>query len=565
MQLLTSDSETDSLLNSLPYAVDAPFNAYSRQHEPTCLSNTRVSLLQKIHTWAHGQDERFIFWLNGFAGTGKSTIARTISRKYFDEGRLGASFFFSKGGGDVSHARKFFTTIAVELAKRSGALQQHICDAIRKNSDIANQSLSDQWRYLVLRPLSLLNSDLHPSSYVLVIDALDECDDHKDIQTILQLLAEAQSLRRVRLRVLITSRPEIPIRHGFNQIPLSEHHAFVLHNISPSIIDNDIFIFLEFNFRLLAEEHSLGIGWPGEETIRLLVHKASGLFIWAATAYRLIQEGGKRRFIIHRISAILEAGSSITQPSGPEEQLNQIYITVLRHSIPVTCSGREREELLSILRNILGSIVVLFSPLPVYSLSRLLNLPREDVEDSLDSLHTILDVPKNETGPLRLHHPSFRDFLLNKDRCSDPSFWVDEKQAHQTLVNHCIRLMSTSLTEDICGVTIPGVLVTDVEPGRIEQCLSPEVQYACLYWIEHIRRSDIQLNGDGQILQFLQKHLLHWLEALSWMQKISEGILEIINLESMSRVSPPLKYYKQPLVMYSRRPIAPVCMRLFMI
>jgi len=549
----------------LSYAIDAPFNAYSRRHEPTCLSNTRVGLLQKIHTWADGQDERFIFWLNGFAGTGKSTIARTIARKYFDEGRLGASFFFSKGGGDVSHARKFFTTIAVELAKRSGTLQQYICDAIQKNSDIANQSLSDQWRYLVLRPLSLLKGDLHPSSYVLVVDALDECDDDKDIQIILQLLTEAQSLRKVRLRVLITSRPEIPIRHGFSQIPLGEHQDFVLHNISQSIIDHDIFIFLEFNLRLLAQEHSLGIDWPGEETIRLLVQRASGLFIWAATAYRLIQEGGKRRFIRHRLSTILEASSSITESSGPEERLNEIYITVLRHAIPVTCSGREREELLSILRNILGSIVVLLSPLPVYSLGTLLDLETEDIEDSLDSLHTILDVPKDETRPLRLHHPSFRDFLLSKDRCSDSSFWVDEKQVHQTLVNHCIRLMSTSLTEDVCGVTIPGVLVTDVERGRIEQCLPPEVQYACLYWIEHLRRSDIQLNDGSQIHQFLQKHLLHWLEALSWMQKISQGILEIITLESIALVSLPLKYYVPPLIMCSRRPIAPVCMRLFMI
>jgi hypothetical protein len=50
------------------------------------------------------------------AGTGKSTIANTVARGYFEQGRLAASFIFSRGGGDVGNAQKFVTTIAVQLA-----------------------------------------------------------------------------------------------------------------------------------------------------------------------------------------------------------------------------------------------------------------------------------------------------------------------------------------------------------------------------------------------------------------------------------------------------------------
>jgi hypothetical protein len=106
-------SALESLLTGLPSAVEAPFNSYQRQHEPTCLHNTRVDVLRHIFDWADGQDKRCIFWLNGLAGTGKSTIARTVARKYSEQERLGASFFFSRGGGDVSHAGKFFTSIAL--------------------------------------------------------------------------------------------------------------------------------------------------------------------------------------------------------------------------------------------------------------------------------------------------------------------------------------------------------------------------------------------------------------------------------------------------------------------
>jgi hypothetical protein len=36
---------------------------------------------------------------------------------------------------------------------------------------------------------------------------------------------------------------------------------------------------------------------------------------------------------------------------------------------------------------------------------------------------------------------------------------------------------------------------------------------------------------------FLCQHLLHWLEALSWMGKTSEGVLAINTLESYIQVS----------------------------
>ena len=143
-----------------------------------------------------------------------------MARRYNEQKRLGASFFFSKGGGDVSHAGKFFTSLAVQLAYTVPSLQTDICDTVRERSDIANLSLLDQWRRLILGPLSKQKSH---QSYVLVIDALDECEGDKNVRIILGLLAEARSLQTVRLRVFLTSRPEISIRNGIYHIPQAEH------------------------------------------------------------------------------------------------------------------------------------------------------------------------------------------------------------------------------------------------------------------------------------------------------------------------------------------------------
>jgi hypothetical protein len=167
-------------------------------------------------------------------------------------------------------------------------------------------------------------------------------------------------------------------------------------------------------------------------------------------------------------------------------------------------------------------------------LSKLL---KEEINQTLEDLHSILDIPKDQNCSLRLHHPSFRDFFLNNDRCKNPNLWVDEKQAHQALADSCIQLMSTSLKQDICGLNTPGVLVSDVESSRVHRSLSSEVQYACLYWIQHLHKSGAQLCDDDQVHHFLQEHLLHWLEALGWMQKVSEGIYAIISLESITTVA----------------------------
>jgi hypothetical protein len=183
-------------------------------------------------------------------------------------------------------------------------------------------------------------------------------------------------------------------------------------------------------------------------------------------------------------------------------------------------------------KKILGGIVILFSHLSVKSLSRLLCVTEQQVDGTLKNLHAILDIQNDETNMLRLHHPSFRDFLLSKDRCTDSNFWVEEKQAHQMLAHSCIRLMSNSLRQDA-----PGTLVDKVERSRIEQQLPPELKYACLYWIQHLHKSGAQLHDNDHVHQFLETHSLHWFEALGWMENVSKGIHAIISLEGLILVA----------------------------
>jgi hypothetical protein len=77
----------------------------------------------------------------------------------------------------------------------------------------------------------------------------------------------------------MTSRPEVPIRCGFCQIPDTEHHDFILYDIKAAIVDCDIFIFLNYELTLIRQEQAFEAGWPGKQALGRLVLNASGLFI----------------------------------------------------------------------------------------------------------------------------------------------------------------------------------------------------------------------------------------------------------------------------------------------
>ena len=95
-------AERERLLGKLPFAASASFDSYPRQHETGCLEGTRVDLLQQLERWSVAH-ERPIFWLSGMAGTGKSTIARTLATRLKSQGLLCGNFFFSRASGEVSN------------------------------------------------------------------------------------------------------------------------------------------------------------------------------------------------------------------------------------------------------------------------------------------------------------------------------------------------------------------------------------------------------------------------------------------------------------------------------
>ncbi|KAM0250225.1 hypothetical protein ACHAQJ_008718 [Trichoderma viride] len=134
------------------------------------------------------------------------------------------------------------------------------------------KSLKDQFERLILEPISRLKtSSSQPSLLVIVIDALDECENDKDIRVILHLLPQVQECSSIRLRVFVTSRPELPIRLGFDAMGGNDYQDLILHQISGEDIQHDIRLFLEYKLADIRKIRSLPRDWPGVTKIATLV------------------------------------------------------------------------------------------------------------------------------------------------------------------------------------------------------------------------------------------------------------------------------------------------------
>ena len=170
------------------YATEATFNSWLWDHETQCLTDTRVDLLQQIRRWSRNPSGPSILWLSGMAGTGKSTISRTVAYNWAQQKQLGGSFFLSRGRVDLSGAAKLFTTLASQLAIAVPVIKPAMSKEIMDNTDFFYWSQREQWKVLIFQPLLHIGPKLSPSQPIkLVIDALDKCEDELEIRLILQL------------------------------------------------------------------------------------------------------------------------------------------------------------------------------------------------------------------------------------------------------------------------------------------------------------------------------------------------------------------------------------------
>ncbi|KAJ7106014.1 hypothetical protein C8R44DRAFT_577324, partial [Mycena epipterygia] len=142
-----------------------------------CMPGTRVNVIGEIIkrlTDTPDPSQRIVM-LNGTAGSGKSTIAKSVASILAEEkGILAASFFFSRNYADRKELRHVPCTISRQLADYNPQfryLLMNLLDNDRTGILVAEPRL--QFQKLVVELLGKLPSTQEP--WVICLDALDEC------------------------------------------------------------------------------------------------------------------------------------------------------------------------------------------------------------------------------------------------------------------------------------------------------------------------------------------------------------------------------------------------------
>jgi len=480
-----------------------------------------LTILTEIESWAKDPEGPPVFWLNGLAGTGKSAIAQTIAERMFGQGLLGASFFCSRGVEDRSNLRLIFPTLAFQLAQKYTSFRSSLIPLLQSNPDIIHESLHEQMQKFLINPLQ--SADI---STVIVIDALDECRDENPESAILLVLGQSVS-EIPGVKFFITSRPETHIMTGFRG-PLLKNatNTFILHNVEPHTINNDIHSFFKHELPKLSPWPQ---GWPTVAHLDFLCQRAAGFFVYAVATVNFLKHGF--RGPSNRLSIIMGSPESTIRegkaPLKTYDSLDSLYTSILHAAFPRNKNDADDEAMI---RSVLSAVVLTTNPLSPSAITTLMCFELHEVVALLKLIQSLLVLHDDGDHPVLPFHKSFPDFITDPTRCVDTQFYISPDY-HIELVLRCLKLMDKSLERNMCSIP-DYAMNSDVDnlSEKIGKSGIPgALEYACRSWHKHlIGMTDLTMDVVSTLHCFLEGKFVFWLEVLSIVGAVREAAHALI-------------------------------------
>ncbi|KAI5117550.1 hypothetical protein M0805_004750 [Coniferiporia weirii] len=443
---MNTEKNTESiLLQQLCPAMEAYYSEDQR-----CLEGTRVAILGEIRAWADSESESRLFWLHGVAGSGKSYIASSVAHMLRQQRRLLGCFFFKRDDPDRRIPHKVIPTLAYHFSKWHADYRSQMILLLQGEEGLdIYSSLTRQLDLLVkksLAPLSFGPETCPPMPVIIVIDALDECEEMRDrfqlAQTLLHLINAVPWLK-----IFITGRPHEDFRRMFSKCQSPDIDAKIEFDLQGA----DIMQYTKFCARMPKEINLT------DSEIEALAKMASGLFIWTSTAFRFI---GGQSDLDGAVSKILSLEMVDTQEVG----LDQLYTTIIKSV--VDSEGAEGVHIISV---ILGVILSTSrnKPLPEDVLLHFLSAAEQSIDQEklrviVDSLQAVIYRDASNKGAICVHHPSFLDFISNNS-CSK-LYWTESEGLELIMARKCLEIMLSQLKFNICDLQ-SSLIANDRVPG----------------------------------------------------------------------------------------------------
>ena len=346
-------------------------------------------------------------------------------------------------------------------------------DAIRRAIDeyphITTISSTDQFQKLIIEPIRVAGDVLVQMKPIIVIDALDECDDRKLMKEFIEsIIGTFEGDHRLPLRVLITSRVEEHIQYALEApAALSAVHRL---SLTQAEFDarRDIRSFFQEHLSDLRDRkrrtvmRDVSPPWPSQNDLDSLAKKSDGSFLFATILIHLIGAEGTLPQDNLRKALIADNG------------LDPLYMQVLTDALRDDNVDRAKFE------RVIGTVLLLRAPISIAFLAHLLQLECGDIVQTLIGLQSVLIIPDGDDQPIRLFHTSLRDFLTSPERSGD--FFIPPVR-HLWITADCLRVLTERPTEDIFYGDKEG--------------------YACVNWCYHLEKG--VMLGSKSLLGFLEE------------------------------------------------------------
>jgi hypothetical protein len=496
------------------------------RHDKTRIEDTKGGLLSDSYVWVlsnkefkhwYNNEESQLLWIQGDPGKGKTMLLCGIinelgpSTKLEDptSSTLLSYFFCQATDSRINNATAVLRGLIYMLIDQQPTLISHVQNRYNQ----AGKGLFEDvnaWQALS----EIFNSifeDLKPQNTYLVIDALDECIT--DLKLLLNFIAK-KSLAFSRVKWIISSRNWPSINEGLNKATKKIGLSLELNKDTVSAA---VGIYIVHKVAQLAVNKGYDIK-TRNAVQNHLQSNANDTFLWVALVCKTLDETS-------RLSTLSKLNAF---PSGLDELYKRMINQIHESDDAKLC------------KSILAIASSVYQPITFDELALFVNIP-DGISDErfqaqiVSSCGSFLTLRKRT---IFFVHQSAQDFILNK--ASSDIFPSGMNNVHYTIFSRSLQAMSKTLCRDIYSLKTPGFPIERVETPDLDPLTA--VRYSCLYWIDHLHNcNDTQmvkrdLQDGGEVENFLSKKYLNWLEALSILRSMSNGLLSMIKLDCLFQV-----------------------------
>jgi hypothetical protein len=491
---------------------------------------TKGGLLEEAYRWvietSHFQQWRTsqhdrLMWIKGDPGTGKTMLLCGIANELQKSAKpVILSYFFCQATDSrINNARAVIRGLIYLLVDQQPSLALHVQTIYDKAGRALFEDVNS-W-VAITKILSSILQDPNLDDTYLLVDALDECI--VDLPRLLDFIAQSSSIS-TRVKWVVSSRnwPEIE-----KKLDAATQKQKLCLELNVDSISAAVVTFIQTKVSELATRNKY-TSQTRDTVQQHLSLNADGTFLWVALVCQELSNlsGWKA---VKKLKAF---------PPGLDTLYQQMLDQIIKSEDSELCIS------------VLAIVSTVYRPITIDELVTLVELP-----DGVDSEHeeAVIEVVGYCRSFLTLRertiyfvHQSAKEFLL-QEKTSQELFPAGVKEVHYKIFWRSLQMMSQILRPDIYSLHIVGISIDQVQPPDPDPLAT--IRYSCLYWVNHLldynvkKESSNDLKDSGLVHSFLRENFLYWLEALSLMKSVSDGITMIRKLESL-QVRFSVKSYK---------------------